>query len=336
VTRCQSRPIAHVAAEAGISRQCLSKWVRRYRTDGEAGLVDRRSRPHVSPTQLPDQVVARIEAMRRDRKWSARLIAVELRDTGVQVSTATVGRWLVRLGLNDRRHLDPTGASNRAPQPITADRPGHMVHIDVKKVGRIPDGGGWRATGRGSTQAKAVEKAKTAGARAGYVYLHSVVDGHSRLAYTEALPDETAATTIAFWRRARAFLAEHGITRIDRVDTTFASLDYTRMRNIQFQGNMFNGVNTYVANPVDVTFTQATASNRWLVPVNVALPFDGWAKNVQSVIATGPITNANNARVAEMPWVQAAMGTTRKQVAVNWGAATKGTISLRVRMDNPD
>ncbi|MTH35188.1 right-handed parallel beta-helix repeat-containing protein [Paracoccus limosus] len=126
------------------------------------------------------------------------------------------------------------------------------------------------------------------------------------------------------------------ITRIDRVDTTFASLDYTRMRNIQFQGNMFNGVNTYVANPVDVTFTQATASNRWLVPVNVALPFDGWAKNVQSVIATGPITNANNARVAEMPWVQAAMGTTRKQVAVNWGAATKGTISLRVRMDNPD
>lgn len=217
VQRCQSRPIAHVAAEAGISRQCLSKWVRRYRADGEAGLEDRRSRPRSSPNRLPPQVVDRIEVLRRERKWSARLIAVELREDGVDVSTATVGRWLHRLGLSNRRHLDPTGASNRTPQAITTTRPGEMVHIDVKKVGRIPDGGGWRAAGRGSAQAKAVEKAKTAGAKAGYVYLHSVVDGHSRLAYTEALADETAATTIAFWRRARAFLAEHGITRIDRV-----------------------------------------------------------------------------------------------------------------------
>ncbi|MFN8074062.1 MAG: IS481 family transposase [Kineosporiaceae bacterium] len=217
VQRCQARPIAHVAAEAGISRQCLSKWVRRHREHGEAGLEDRRSRPHASPAQLPADVVVRIEVLRRERKWSARLIAVELRDSGVQVSTATVGRWLVRLGLNHRRDLDPTGATNRTPQTITTARAGEMVHIDVKKVGRIPDGGGWRAVGRGSAQAKTVEKAKTAGAKAGYVYLHSIVDGHSRLAYTEALADETAATTIAFWRRARAFLAEHGITRIDRV-----------------------------------------------------------------------------------------------------------------------
>ena len=126
------------------------------------------------------------------------------------------------------------------------------------------------------------------------------------------------------------------ITRIDRVDTTFSNLDYTRMRNIQFQGNMFNGVNTYVANPVDITYTQATASSRWLVPVDVALPFNGWAKNVQSLIATGPITNSSNVRVTEMPWVQSTVGTTKKQVAINWSAATKGTISIRVRMDNPD
>lgn len=126
------------------------------------------------------------------------------------------------------------------------------------------------------------------------------------------------------------------INRIDKVDTTFADLDYTRMRNVQFQGNMFNGVNTYVANPVDVSFTQSTASNRWIVPVNVALPFNGWAKNVESVIATAPITNGANARVTEMPWVQASVGTTRKQVAVNWTAATKGAIAIRVRMDNPD
>lgn len=126
------------------------------------------------------------------------------------------------------------------------------------------------------------------------------------------------------------------ITRIDRVDTSFSTLDYTRMRNIQFQGNMFNGVNTYVANPVDITYTQATASSRWLVPVDVALPFNGWAKNVQSLIATGPITNSSNARVTEMPWVQSTVGTSKKLVAVNWSAATKGTISIRVRMDNPD
>ncbi len=94
-----------------------------------------------------------------------------------------------------------------------------MVHLDIKKVGRIPDGGGWRAHGRGSTAAKAVARAKTAGVQAGYVYLHSAVDGFSRLAYTEALPDETAATAIAFLRRARGFFATHGITHLERIVT---------------------------------------------------------------------------------------------------------------------
>lgn len=94
-----------------------------------------------------------------------------------------------------------------------------MIHLDAKKVGRIPDGGGWRAHGRGSDQAKAAGRTKTKGARAGYIYLHSAVDGFSRLAYTEALPNETAATTISFWRRARAFFTAHGIARITRVVT---------------------------------------------------------------------------------------------------------------------
>ncbi len=126
------------------------------------------------------------------------------------------------------------------------------------------------------------------------------------------------------------------VTRIEKVDTTFAALDYTRMRNVQFQGNMFNGVNIYVANPVDISFTQGSAANRWIVPVDVALPFNGWAKNVQSVIATAPITNAANSRLTEMPWVQASVGTNKKQVAINWSTAAKGSISMRVRMDNPD
>ena len=121
---------------------------------------------------------------------------------------------MIRLGINRRRDLDPDGQVNRTARRITARYPGHMVHIDVKKVGRIPDGGGWRAHGRGSAQDKAAQRAKTSGARAGYVYLHSAVDGFSRLAYTEHLPDEKATTTIGFFHRARAFLAAHGIERI--------------------------------------------------------------------------------------------------------------------------
>lgn len=93
-----------------------------------------------------------------------------------------------------------------------------MVHVDVKKVGRIPDGGGWRAHGRGSDQAKAVNRRKKT-ERGGYVYLSSAIDGYSRLAYTEALPDEKAITAIAFLHRARTWPAAHGITRIERIVT---------------------------------------------------------------------------------------------------------------------
>ena len=92
-----------------------------------------------------------------------------------------------------------------------------MVHVDVKKVGRIPDGGRWWAHGKGSAEAKTVERAKKKGARAGYIYLHSAVDGYSRLAYTEALADEKSFTVIGFVHRARAFFAAHGIDRIVRL-----------------------------------------------------------------------------------------------------------------------
>ncbi len=217
VQRCQGRPIAHVAAEAGISRQCLSKWKARFDELGEAGLADRASVPHRCPTQLDDAVVDRIETLRRGQKMTARAIARELAAEGHVVAVSTVSRWLVRLGINRRRDIDPDGSSNRTVRRITARYPGHMVHLDVKKVGRIPDGGGWRAHGRGSAADKAAQRAKTAGARAGYVYLHSAVDGYSRLAYTEHLADERAVTTIGFFHRARAFFAAHGIHRLVRV-----------------------------------------------------------------------------------------------------------------------
>lgn len=126
------------------------------------------------------------------------------------------------------------------------------------------------------------------------------------------------------------------IDRIDKVDTTFADLNYSRMRNVQFQGNMFNGVQTYVANPVDVTHVQSTGATRWMVNVDVALPFNGWARKVETLVAESQIINNSGGRVVEMPWVQTQQGTSRKQIALNWGVATRGTVSMRVRMDMPD
>ncbi|MBE1604005.1 hypothetical protein HEB94_000853 [Actinopolymorpha pittospori] len=167
----------------------------------------RSSAPHSCPSQIPPQVVELIEGWRREHKWSARKIAVELAAMGHRISVATVGRWLVRLGINRRRDLDPTGTSNRRPGTITARYPGHMVHLDVKKVGRIPDGGGWWAHGRDSEAHRAARRASAkqrviaknnGGAKVGYVFLHSAVDGFSRLVYTEHLPDETAAMDAYF------------------------------------------------------------------------------------------------------------------------------------------
>ncbi len=94
-----------------------------------------------------------------------------------------------------------------------------MVHVDIKKVGLIPDGGGWRMHGKGSDHAKKVDRSKKRGTRTGYVYLHSIVDGFSRLAYTEALNDEKGVTAVGFINRAKAFFAVHGIARFTRVVT---------------------------------------------------------------------------------------------------------------------
>lgn len=219
VRRCEHRPLAHVAAEAGISRACLAKWRRRFEADGLEGLQDRSSAPHRRPTITSPAVVELIDTWRREHHWSARAIRTELTAHGHDVSLATVGRWLKRLGISRLRDLDPDGSSNRVTGKITAAFPGHMVHMDVKKAGRIPDGGGHRAHGRASAQNRAVQRAKTAGARAGYVFLHSMVDGYSRLAYTESLTDEKASTTIGFYARARAFFAAHGIDHVVTVVT---------------------------------------------------------------------------------------------------------------------
>ncbi|CQD16638.1 putative transposase [Mycolicibacterium conceptionense] len=213
IERCRTRPIAHVAKEMGISRACASKWVNRWRRHGELGLHDRSSTPHHSPTATPAHVVALIETSRREKKWSAQRITHDLSEQGIRLNRRTVTRHLAHLGLNHRRFLHPNGESNRQPGRITARWPGHMIHLDVKKVGRIPDGGGWRIHGRDSAQNRAADRAKTAGAKAGYTYLHSAIDGYSRLAYTEPLADEKGATAATFLARSIGQRARHQRTK---------------------------------------------------------------------------------------------------------------------------
>jgi transposase InsO family protein len=229
VQRCQRHPGSHVAAEMGISRACASKWVNRWRRHGELGLHDRPSTPHLSPDATPawiatwrpgEEVVGQPDHPRTGR-------------AGLPHQPPPATRHPTRLGLGQRRFIDPSGHSNRKPGKISVRWPGHMAHLDVKKVGRIPDGGGWRIHGRNSAQKRAVDRAKTAGAKAGYLYLHSIVDGFSRLAYTEPLDDEKGTTAAAFLARAKVWFAAHGITHIHRIVTDngacYRSNDFARI-----------------------------------------------------------------------------------------------------------
>lgn len=129
-------------------------------------------------------------------------------------------RVLVRQALNRLAVLDPpTGTQLRQVVRYEHPEPGSMIHVDVKKLGRIPVGGGWHAHGRGTAKALASKRTGLGTGRVGYTYLHTALDDHSRLAYTEALDDEKAVTASDWWLRAAGFFAEYGITRIARVLT---------------------------------------------------------------------------------------------------------------------
>ena len=205
---------AHIAAAMGISRKCVRTWITRYATEGEAGLADRSSRPHTSPTRTTVEVEDRIVATRTDHRRGPDWIGAEL-----GVPARTVSRVLARRGQPRLCELDPmTGevirSSKQTATRYERSRPGELVHMDVKKLGRIPDGGGWRAHGRGGSRTS-----RDRATRIGYDYVHSLVDDHSRLAYSEVLPDEKGATCAAFLTRAAAYFAAHGIDRIERVMT---------------------------------------------------------------------------------------------------------------------
>jgi len=199
VMRIESgRPVAHVAEEMGISRPTAYKWHRRWREEGLEGLVDRSSRPRSCPHRTPAAVEAAIVELRRELKLGPVRIGARL-----GVPSSTVHRVLVRLGLNRLAWLDrPTG---RVIRRIHTERPGELVHVDIKKLGRIPDGGGWRSRGRGY----AGEHSRTR--RPGFAYIHAAIDAHSRLAYCEVLANEQGPTAAAFWTRAHRFFADHGI-----------------------------------------------------------------------------------------------------------------------------
>jgi transposase InsO family protein len=199
----------------GLSRDRAYVWWRRYQTEGVAGLEDRSSRPHRSPTRTTPSRERRIVSLRRTRGLGpARIAGI------VNMPASTVHAVLGRHGLNRLDHLDRV---TRAPiRRMEMSRPGELVHVDVKKLGRIPRGGGWRAHGRPARPNNIRAN------RVGYAFVHSAVDAYSRLAYSEVLHDEQGATAAAFWQRTTVFFAAHGIT-IERVLTDNGSCYRSRV-----------------------------------------------------------------------------------------------------------
>jgi transposase InsO family protein len=225
--RADGRPVAHVAKELGVSRQCAHRWVARYDAEGLPGLLDRSSRPHRTPTRTSEQAEQRVLAVRAEHRRGPAWLAAEC---GVPERTVTriLRRHDVpRLSECDPLTGDPIRASKTTAVRYERSRAGELIHMDVKKIGRIPDGGGWRAHGRsmGSTGAKRR-------ARIGFDYVHSAVDDHSRLAYSEVLPDEKGSTCAAFLTRAAAAFQAAGIARIERVMTD-NHWSYTHSQQVQ-------------------------------------------------------------------------------------------------------
>jgi transposase InsO family protein len=204
-------PLRRAAERFQVAVTTAARWAGRYRALGEAGMADRSSRPHCSPNQTPTRTERRIIKVRVIRRWGPHRIGYLL---GLHPST--VHRVLTRYGLAKLRWLDrPTG---RVIRRIEATHCGELVHVDVKKLGKIPAGGGWRMLGHTVGQRNA-QADKSSGIttryrnpQRGYHFLHTAIDGYSRLAYSELLADERKETAAAFWLRAQSWFSEHGIT----------------------------------------------------------------------------------------------------------------------------
>jgi transposase InsO family protein len=193
--------LAAAAEAAGVSERTTAKWLARWRAEGDAGLLDRSSAPKLRPTQLPADRLAVIEALRR-----LRMTAAEIAEC-LGMALSTVSRWLKRIGLGKRSRLDPPEPPNRYERK----RPGELVHVDVKKLGRILRPG-HRVTGNRRDR---FTDARGYGVT-GWEYVHVCVDDATRLAYVEVLDDERGKTAAGFLRRAAQWFSSLGIT-LERV-----------------------------------------------------------------------------------------------------------------------
>ncbi|MDX6622056.1 MAG: hypothetical protein QOK36_4442 [Gaiellales bacterium] len=199
---------ARTAEQLGVSRGTVCKWLARYDNEGPGGLEDRSSRPGSTPTRTSEEIENQVLELRCESHRGAVFLAGEL---GLVAST--VGRILARhqvpaLAAVDAITGEPVRRRRGGPR-YERRRPGELLHVDVKKLGRVPDGGGWRLHGR----SEAVR-----GRGNGYDFVHVAVDDHSRLAYIEALPDERDATCAGFLHRAASWFHARGV-RIERVLT---------------------------------------------------------------------------------------------------------------------
>jgi transposase InsO family protein len=190
--------VGAAARAAGVSERTAAKWLARYRDEGDAGLVDRSSAPRRIPRRTPPERVRAIEFLRRLRMTAAEIAEV------LRMPLSTVSAVLKRIGLGKRSRLEPFEPANR----YECSRPGELVHVDVKKLGRFTRPG-HRLLGRGPGRFEE---------GAGYEFVHVCVDDFSRLAYVEVLGDERAMTAIGFLQRALEWFALHGV-RVDRVMT---------------------------------------------------------------------------------------------------------------------
>ena len=204
---------ARAAERYDVSWRTAAKWAARYRDEGPAGMVDRSSAPHHQPHRTPAPVVRKIVHLR----WKHRLGPVQIADR-LGMHASTVHAVLVRCRLNRLTHVDRvTGEPVRRYEH---ERPGDLIHVDVKKLGRVPDGGGWRYVGRPQGgRNRAATSVRTGAPRSKYrqplvgtCFLHTVIDDHSRVAYIEAHDDETKETAAAVLRNAVAWFAERGVT----------------------------------------------------------------------------------------------------------------------------
>jgi len=198
----EGRSLAAAAAAAGASERTCSKWVARYRVEGDAGLLDRSSAPRQVANRTDQGTIELICALRR-----LRFTAPELADL-LDLPCSTISGILKRQGLGKlgRLGLEPA-------QRYERDLPGELIHIDIKKLGRITGGAGKRITGvPRNSRPRPRDSDGVARGRIGWEYVHVAVDDATRLAYAEVLGDEKATTAVGFLRRALAFFASYGIT----------------------------------------------------------------------------------------------------------------------------